>query len=244
MAPDSADSNGNQFAEHIVATYTALVTSWLRKMISGSMVSVIDSEELRSKILFDLICELRKVESRTYEPDEIVCICRTITNHNTLDAIKYAKRLKRRCGVGHHSLIDMDKLRDFSISLRPEVNVEVGELVAAMRDSLDADHLEVFERKRLGWANIDIANQLEVCVRTIQFRLTLIRVVLKKILEVRNTSSNVQRPTSNVQRPTSNVQRPTSNHQSPITNHQSPITNHQSPITVVALFDLSLCKTD
>ena len=158
MALDSAGSNENQFAEQIVATYTGLVTSWLRKMISGSMVSLIDSEELRSKILFDLICELRKHQSRAYEPDEIVCICRTITNHNTLDAIKYAKRLKRHCCIADHSLIEMDKLRDFSISLRPEVNMEVGELVAAMHDSLDAHHWQVFELKCLGWANEEIAN--------------------------------------------------------------------------------------
>ncbi len=201
MALHPSGSSENQFAEVIVASYTALVTSWLRKMISRSMTPFIDSEALRSKILFHLICELRKIDSRILEAEEIVCICRTITNHNTLDAIKYSKRLKRRCGIRYHSLVDIDNLRVFSTSLLPEVHAEVRELLAGMRVELDADHFAVFELKRLGWANRDIANELEVSIRTIQCRITLIRVVLKKILEVRSAERD-QPPTTNHQPPT------------------------------------------
>ncbi len=61
MSPDPAGSDENQFANEIAAKYTGIVTSWLRKTISQNVVSLIDKEQLRSEILFDLIQQLRQV---------------------------------------------------------------------------------------------------------------------------------------------------------------------------------------
>ena len=224
MSPDPAGSDENQLANDIAAKYTGIVTSWLRKTISQNVVSLIDKEQLRSEILFDLIQQLRQVAPRVCEPNEVVSICKTITDHRALDAIKCARRLKRIRETEGNANPSVVELQDRSSSSRPDLVMETNETIAVVLDSLDENHRKVFELKRLGWTTKQIANKLDVSIRTIQVRLTTIRGVLNRVREKENPTSNLQPPTSNLQPPTSNNQQPTTNNRRPTTEGQVHLT--------------------
>ena len=196
MSPDPVRSHENQIANETAAKYTGIVTSWLRKTISQNVVSLIDKEQLRSEILFDLILQLRKVAPRVCEPNEVISICKTITDHKALDAIKCARRLKRIRETDGNANPSVVELQDRSSSSRPDLVFETDETIAIVLDSLDENHCEVFELKRLGWTTEQIANKLDVSIRTIQVWLTTIRGVLNRVREKENAPSNNQQPTT------------------------------------------------
>ena len=81
--------------EEIVAEYMGLVRFWLGKMIPRNLR--IDTDQLESKIVFELICQLGKTQQHdgSDEPDRTVAICRAITNNNVFNAVKHAKHAKR-----------------------------------------------------------------------------------------------------------------------------------------------------
>lgn len=152
MGVDPAGIDENQLATEILAEYTGLTTSWLKKLISRKWVSMIDVELLRSSILYALIRQLRKVAPRDYEPNDVVAICRTIAAHKAQDAVKCAMSLKRPRASDYDSDRDVCELQDHGSSSSPNLILEADELFVAINNSLDENHRQVFELKRIGWS--------------------------------------------------------------------------------------------
>ena len=167
----------------IVAQYTGLITSWLNSMIRRELKSSIDIEQLVLMILDELIRHLRKTRSDVPAHEEIVRICRTITNHRVIDAVRFAERRKRMIPTQNDLRVDLEILQERDESKRSDYQVELDDFIAVLEAALEHTLREVVERKRLGCTNQQIASDLHVSIRTIQSRLKKIEIAVVALLK-------------------------------------------------------------
>ncbi len=202
--------------EEIVAEYMGLVRFWLGKMIPRNLR--IDTDQLESKIVFELICQLGKTQQHddSDEPDRTVAICRAITNNNVFNAVKHAKRLKRTNTNVERTYIAQESHCDSNRFLSPNCDLELTDFVFVLLASLDENHRRTVELKQLGRNNKQIAAELRVSVRTVQSWLKSMEAKVRSQLE---WSERRHIPDSRLQTPDSRLQTPDSRLQTPA-NHK------------------------
>ena len=190
-------------SNHIVATYAGLVTSWLNRLIGQELTTSIDVEQLATDILHELICYLRDRET-TRDPlgeNEIRRICRTITIHRMINAVRFAERQKRRIPTQYHTRLDLDLLHESDHCLRPDFQIEQDDFMAVLKSLIDFRQREQFELRQLGWTNQDIAAELHVSLRTVRSRFKTIEKAAHALLKKSDQPSTLN-PTPDTRHPT------------------------------------------
>ena len=112
-----------------------------------SQFATTDIEQLASKILTELINHLREKFGDTLCDDEIVRICRTITNDRVVDEVRFAERRKRMIPTQDHALLDLEVFMIRDDSLRPDLQVEQDDFIEVLKTLLDSTHRELVELK-------------------------------------------------------------------------------------------------
>ena len=169
-------------SDEIAAQYTGLIRSWLYTMIRFDLVSSIDIEQLASKILFELICYLRKTSGDSLEHDGLVRICRTITKRKVADEIRFHRRQIRLSTDQNLARLELNMLHRCNDTSRPEHQVERDDFISVFLTSLDVTHRRLVELKQIGWTNSELATEFRVSIRTIQSRFRTIEHALQEAL--------------------------------------------------------------
>ncbi len=223
----------------IVAQYTGLILSWLNGMIRRELRSSIDIEQLASKILTELINHLREKFGDTLCDDEIVRICRTITNHRVVDEVRFAERGKRMIPTQNHASLDLEVFHIRDDSLRPDLQVEQDDFIEVLKTLLDITHRELVELKELGWTNQEIAVELHVSIRTVQSRFKTIVTAVNTLLQKSDQLSTINHQPSTIShQPSAISHQPETRNPKPETRNPKPETRNRSSIVFTKIISI------
>lgn len=174
------------FATEIYFAHQKLVQRWVRRLVPESLRESIDSDQLQLLILHELIDRLRnRVCEVDIDRNETITLCWTNANHQAINAVRNARRLKRNCPSElERELVEVQP--DRKDCNRPDIVVEFNDFRSVILGCLEPIKRRVVELKILDWTHREIADELGVSLTALKVMRKEIADTTRRIIEKSN----------------------------------------------------------